>query len=133
MREFKLIDDGHCFACGKTNNVGLKLDFRHKEGRTICEFIPGKVHQGFANIVHGGIIATILDEAMVKGVLFEGMEAVTAEISVRFSSPLFVGEKATVEAEIKKARGRFLMTSARMTKEGSTIVAEAEAKLLRNA
>jgi uncharacterized protein (TIGR00369 family) len=133
MRNLRLIDDGHCFACGKKNDVGLGLEFRHAEGRTISEFIPRKAHQGFMDIVHGGIIATVLDEAMVKRVLFEGMEAVTAEISVRFRSPLFVGEKAVVEAEIRKSGSRLLMTSARMTKGDSTVVAEAEAKLLRNA
>jgi acyl-coenzyme A thioesterase PaaI-like protein len=133
VKEFRLVDDGHCFACGKENDAGLRLDFRHEDGRTISEFIPQKVHQGFKDIVHGGIITTILDEAMVKRVLFEGIEAVTAEISVRFRSPLFVGEKAVIESEIKKAGGRLLVTCARMTKGGSTVVAEAEAKLLRNA
>jgi acyl-coenzyme A thioesterase PaaI-like protein len=133
MKELRLIDDGHCFACGKENDAGLRLEFRHEDGRTISEFVPKKVHQGFMDIVHGGIITTILDEAMVKCALSEGIEAVTAEISVRFRSPLFVGEKAVIESEIKKAGGRLLVTSARMTKGGSTVVAEAEAKLLRNA
>jgi acyl-coenzyme A thioesterase PaaI-like protein len=133
VKEFRLIDDGHCFACGKKNNAGLGLDFRHEDGRTISEFIPGKAHQGFMDIVHGGIITTVLDEAMVKRVLSEGIEAVTAEISVRFRSPLFVGEKVVVVSEIKKAGGRLIMTSAKMTKGDSTVVAEAEAKLLRNA
>ncbi len=132
MKGIKLIEDGHCFACGKKNDAGLGLEFRHSDGRTISEFIPRKAHQGFMDIVHGGIIATVLDEAMVKRVLSEGMEAMTAEISVRFRSPLFVGERATVEAEIKNAGKRLLETSARMIKGDSTVVAEAEAKLLRN-
>jgi uncharacterized protein (TIGR00369 family) len=133
MKEFRLVDDGHCFACGKENDAGLRLNFRQEDGRTISEFIPQKVHQGFKDIVHGGIITTILDEAMVKRVLSEGIEAVTAEISVRFRSPLFVGEKVVVESEIKRAGGRLIMTSAKMTKDDNTVVAEAEAKLLRNA
>ncbi len=134
MKDLKLVDDGHCFACGKKNDVGLGLEFRQAEdGRTVSEFIPRKVHQGFMDIVHGGIIATVLDEAMVKRVLFEGIEAMTAEISVRFKSPLFVGERAAVEADIKKTGSRLLETSARMIKGDSIVVAEAEAKLLRNA
>jgi acyl-coenzyme A thioesterase PaaI-like protein len=132
MRELRLVDDGHCFACGKKNDVGLALEFRHEDGRTFSEFIPRKVHQGFMDIVHGGIITTILDEAMVKEALSEGMEAVTAEISVRFRSPLFVGEKAIVEAGIKKAGSRLVETSAIMTKGSGVVVAEAEGKLLRN-
>ncbi len=128
----KLIDDGYCFACGNRNDIGLGLEFSHRDGRTFSEFVPKKVHQGFMDIVHGGIITTVLDEAMVKGVLFQGIEAVTAEISVRFRNPLFVGEKAVIESEIKKAGTRLLETSARMLKDDRTVVAEAEAKLLRN-
>jgi acyl-coenzyme A thioesterase PaaI-like protein len=132
MKDLRLIDDGYCFVCGEKNDIGLGLQFRQAGGRTISEFVPHKAHQGFMDIVHGGIIATVLDEAMVKRVLFEGMEAVTAEISVRFRSPLFVGEKAVVEAEIKRTGGRLLVTCARMIKGDSTVVAEAEAKLIRN-
>jgi acyl-coenzyme A thioesterase PaaI-like protein len=128
----KLVDDGYCFACGKRNDIGLGLEFSHLDGRTFSEFIPKKAHQGFMDIVHGGIITTVLDEAMVKGVLFQGIEAVTAEISVRFRNPLFVGEKAVIESEIRKAGTRLLETSARMLKGDRTVVAEAEAKLLRN-
>jgi uncharacterized protein (TIGR00369 family) len=133
MKQLKLIDDGYCFACGKKNDAGLGLEFSPAGGKTVSEFIPRKAHQGFRDIIHGGIIATVLDEAMVKSALFEGMEAVTAEISVRFRSPLFVGEKVVIEAVIRKTGSRLLMTSARMTKGDSTVVAEAEAKLLRNA
>jgi acyl-coenzyme A thioesterase PaaI-like protein len=132
MKRLQLEDDGHCFACGKRNLRGLQLDFRSENGWTFAEFLPRKDHQGFKDVVHGGIIATVLDEAMVKTVLSTGVQAVTAELTVRFKSPLLTGEKASVEAEIRKPDGRVVETSARMLKGDGTVVAEARAKLLRN-
>lgn len=132
MKPVKLADDGWCFACGRKNPTGLKLAFRTENGRIVAEFSPQKVHQGFKDIVHGGIISTILDEAMVKAVLSRGLEAVTAEVTVRLKSPLYVGDKTRVEAEIKKIGKRLIETSARMMKNNSMIIAEAHAKLIRN-
>lgn len=133
MKKIRLEDDGYCFACGEDNHLGLKLEFIYENGKAVSEFIPLKVHQGFKDIVHGGIITTVLDEAMVKVVLSQGIKALTAEIAVRFKSPLFVGDKSIVEAEIKKRGNRIIETSARIKKEDDTVIAEALAKLLRNA
>ena len=132
MKHIPLEDDGHCFVCGKKNGSGLGLDFRNEGGRTISEFTPAKTHQGFKDIVHGGIIATILDEAMVKAVIQSGSEALTAEISVRLKNPLFVGDSSRIEAEITRAGSRLIEASAVMTKEGGVVVAEAHAKLMRS-
>ncbi len=133
MKRIELVDDGYCFACGKKNKCGLSLDFRTENGKAVAEFIPKKIHQGFKDIVHGGIISTILDEAMMKAVLSKGIQAVTAEISVRLRNPLFIGDKAFIEAEVKKTGHRLIETSALIKKDYSLVIAEAQAKLLRNA
>lgn len=132
MNKLNLQDDGYCFACGGRNESGLKLFFRTEEGRAFAEFIPQKTHQGFKDIVHGGIISAILDEAMVKAVLSKGIEAVTAEITVRLKKPLFVGDKIFIEAKINKTGNRLIETSSQIKTQDNTIVAEARAKLLRN-
>ncbi len=132
MKRLQLDDDGYCFACGKKNSRGLQLDFSSEDGRTAAVFLPHREYQGFKGIVHGGIIATVLDEAMVKTVLSTGVLAVTAEITVRFKSPLSTGEDATVEAELSKPWGKVVEASARMRKRDGTVVAEARAKLLKN-
>jgi uncharacterized protein (TIGR00369 family) len=133
MKGMKLSDDGYCFACGKENSSGLKLAFRTEGGKTVTEFIPSKIHQGFKDIVHGGIITTVLDEAMVKLALSLGIKVLTAEIAVRFRSTLSVGDTSVVEAEIIKMGSRLIETAARMRKSDNTVVAEAQAKLLRHA
>lgn len=132
MKAFPLEDDGHCFACGENNPSGLKLKFRREKEKTIAEFVAIKSHQGFKNIVHGGIIAAVLDEAMMKTALGRGIKVMTAEINVRFSNPLFTGETAVVEAELIRTHGRLVEASAVVMRDG-TVLATGRAKMLRHA
>ena len=126
-----LEDDNYCFVCGEKNPQGLHLKFSLHEGKVLTEFIPQKIHQGYKDIVHGGIITTLIDEAMVKAALMQGMPAITAEITVRFKNPLMAGEKAIVEAVITKMNKRIIEASAIIKKSDNTLIAEGYAKLLR--
>lgn len=128
----RLEDDNYCFVCGEKNPYGLHLKFYIREGKALAEFVPEKMHQGYKDIVHGGIISTLIDEAMVKVVLMQGIPAVTAEITVRFKNPLMVGERAIVEATITKMDKKIIETSARIKKTDDTLIAEGHAKLLRH-
>ncbi len=127
----ELADDGHCFVCGPKNPIGLKLDFSF-DGKTITtEFVPKKEHQGYMNIVHGGIIATLLDEVMVKLAIELGMPAVTAQMDTRLKKALHIGEKITVSAEILEARKKLLIASAKAVTVDGTVIAEAKGKLVK--
>jgi uncharacterized protein (TIGR00369 family) len=126
-----LEDDDYCFVCGEENPDGLHLRFSLNKGKVLTEFTPQKIHQGYKDIVHGGIISTVLDEAMVKAALMQGMPAVTAEITVRFRNPLMAGEKAIIEAEITKASRKIIETAAVVKKADGTPIAESSAKLVR--
>ena len=67
MPELILQDDLMCFVCGKNNPCGLKLNFVLDKDRILkTEFTFAKIHQGFKDIVHGGLIGLILDEVMVN-------------------------------------------------------------------
>jgi uncharacterized protein (TIGR00369 family) len=127
----KLEDDNYCFVCGEKNPYGLHLEFSLKKGKVSAEFIPRKTFQGYKDIVHGGIISTLIDEAMVKTALLQGIPAITAEITIRFKNPLIVGEKTIVEATITKMNKRIIETSAVVKKTDNTLIAEGHAKLLR--
>jgi len=127
----QLEDDHYCFICGKNNPSGLHLNFSLLNDKVQAEFISQKNHQGYKNIAHGGIISALLDEAMVKAALLQGMPAVTAEITVRFKNPLVTGEKSIVEAQITNMHKRIIETSAVMRTSDGTLIAEAHAKLLR--
>ena len=126
-----LQDDNYCFVCGEDNPLGLRLKFSLNAGKASAEFIPQKSHQGYKDIVHGGIISTILDEAMVKAALMQGIPAITGEIAVRFRNVLFAGEKAVVEASIEKMNRKIIDASSVLKKTDNTIIAEGRAKLLR--
>ncbi len=127
----KLEDDSYCFVCGPKNPIGLKLDF-HFNGKTIkTEFIPNKKHQGYLDIVHGGIISTLLDEVMVKLAIAMDMPAVTASMEIRLRKAVKVGEKITVQAKMLKITRKLLESYAEAVTENNVVVADAKGKLVR--
>ncbi len=131
MEPIKLEDDKYCFACGKKNECGLKLSFNYSNGKITAEFTPSKIYQGYKDITHGGIITTILDEAMIQAAIAEGINPMTAEINVRFKEPLMVNEKTAVEAEITKRGSRLIEAHARLLRQNDgTVIAEARSKLI---
>ncbi|MFZ5907503.1 MAG: PaaI family thioesterase [Nitrospirota bacterium] len=125
----ELEDDRYCFVCGEENENGLHLSFALVEGRVFTEITFRKVHQGYKDIVHGGLLSAVLDEAMVKASLMQGMPAVTAEITVRFRTPLLINEKVIVAAEVKKVNKKIIETSAVVKKHDGMLIAEARGKL----
>jgi uncharacterized protein (TIGR00369 family) len=125
-----LEDDNYCFICGKQNPMGLGLGFSSIGDKVVAEFTLQKKFQGYKDIIHGGIVAAILDEAMIKALLTKDIQAMTAELTVRFKAPLMAGEKALVEAGVLKVRKNLVETSAVIKKPDSTIVAEGTAKLI---
>lgn len=126
-----LTDDGGCFACGKSNPVGLKLEFVEQNGEYVAFFTPAKEHQGFAGIAHGGIICTLLDEAMARYAWIRGRKAVTAEINVRLKRPARVGSILKVTGRIDSEDRRVIKASAQVTDESGEIVAQASARMVK--
>lgn len=110
--------DHDCFGCGDRNPIGLHLRFEPVPGGVSASFISGPEHQGFENIVHGGIISTVLDEAMAWATAHAGFWAVTGEMRIRFRLPLYVGEETTVAARVSQCRGRVISTAAELTRAG---------------
>lgn len=130
---YKLIGDDKCFVCGPNNPMGLKVPFEvDRGGKTIrCEFTPGSEYQGFQGITHGGIITTLLDEAMVKLAFELGISAVTASIEVRFLAPLMSGEKVHITATITRDQKKLIEAMAEATTTSGKVIAKATGKLIR--
>jgi uncharacterized protein (TIGR00369 family) len=125
------IDDGLCFVCGKDNKSGLRLSFRTENGISVSEFVLQKHFQGYKNIIHGGILCAILDEAMIHAATAEGLNPVTAEITVRFKQPLYADRDAIVEAELTRNETRIVEAHSRITEKATgIIIAEATAKMI---
>lgn len=127
----ELTDNGYCFVCGPKNPIGMKLDFSFDGKIMKTEFVPKKEHQGYRNIVHGGIISTLLDEVMVKLAIELGMPAVTAQMDVRLRKATPVGEKITFTAEIKENTRKLLVAYAKAVTDDDEIIAESKGKLVK--
>ena len=102
-----------CFCCGSKNSIGLKLAFETVgEGRMRTTWTPRKEHQGFKDIVHGGLVATVLDEVMVRMLHECGIFAVTAGMETKLIRPLRWGRAYRFDGWLVKDRGRAVVTEA---------------------
>jgi acyl-coenzyme A thioesterase PaaI-like protein len=106
-------DDGMCFCCGARNPIGLKLTFEPLPGgRMRTEWTPRAEHAGFKDIVHGGLVATLLDEVMIRLLYALGIRAVTAELSARYLKPLRAGRRYRFESWLLEDKGRVVTAAA---------------------
>lgn len=120
----------NCFACGKYNSGGLGLNFvRQEDGSVSAEYVIDGCYQGYPGIVQGGIIATLLDSAMTNCLFYEGIEAMTAQLSIRYINPIKVERPLTVMAVLRRKHGRLYELSASVKQEES-IRATATAKFI---
>ncbi|MBW8004449.1 MAG: PaaI family thioesterase [candidate division NC10 bacterium] len=128
----ELVDDQMCFVCGKKNPAGLQLDFELVgDAEVQTSFLPTKQFQGFQDIVHGGIITTILDEVMVNGAWLRGVRAVTGKLEVRLKQAARVGERLYFAGRMLRDGHKTVeMESWAATAEG-VIVAEARGLLVK--
>jgi uncharacterized protein (TIGR00369 family) len=94
-----------CFVCGESNPIGFNLRFE-TDGKIItARFVARREHAGFQEVVHGGLIATLLDEVMVWACAVSTRRfAYCAELKVRFLQPLRPGEPAIVSAQLAANR-----------------------------
>ena len=119
-----------CFVCGDKNPHGLKAKFFWDGKNASTETLAIEQFEGYKGIYHGGIIATLLDEAMVKAILATRHYAVTAEITVRFLQPLRTGTRFRCVGRIVEHKGRLFHTTAEAIGENGTVYARAEARFL---
>src|SRR4030042_1273312 len=125
---------GNCFVCGEKNLGGLRLNFEiDKEHHTLKTiFVASPTFQGWDGIVHGGIICTLLDEAMAKLVYELGYQAVTASLEVKFKKPAPILEPLLVYGEIMEVSKRLIRAKAHVAKEDGTILATGTSTFLKH-
>jgi uncharacterized protein (TIGR00369 family) len=120
-----------CFVCGESNPAGLNLRFE-TDGRIVrTRFVPREEHVGFKQIVHGGLIATVLDEIMVWACAVQTKRfAFCAELNVRFLNPLKPNEQVTAIAELVADRKRIFEPKAELRNAAGMVFATATGKYL---
>ncbi len=129
----KLETNGNCFVCGENNPNGLKLSFKiDREKQTLkTTFVASRTFQGWDGIVHGGILSTLMDEAMAKLVYELGYQAVTASLEVKFKRPAPILEPLHVEGEVIEVGRRLIRARAQITHENGAILATGTSTFLK--
>jgi acyl-coenzyme A thioesterase PaaI-like protein len=120
-----------CFVCGESNPAGLRLRF-HTDGRIVrTEFTPRPEHIGFRDVIHGGIIATVLDEIMVWACAAQIKQfGYCAEMTIRFQQPLRPGQPVTLMGEMVANRKNRVFEAKAELRRGDVVLATATGKYL---
>jgi uncharacterized protein (TIGR00369 family) len=100
------LQKNNCFGCGKNNPQGMHFAYDEKQNGFACRFRLSKRYTGPPGHAHGGIIATILDEAMGKVNKLRHVIALTSQITVDYLKPVPLNKLLRVESREVRVRGR---------------------------
>lgn len=118
----------HCFVCGDQNPFGLKARFFYDGQKVVTTVQATEQFEGYRGIYHGGVIATLLDEVMIKSILATDRYAVTAEMTVRFVRPVRVGDTLNFVGRVVGHKGKLFLTEGEVRDEAGEIYATATGK-----
>lgn len=126
-------DDRVCFVCGEKNPFGLKLRIRTdaERGESTSEVTFRDDFQGWTKVVHGGLLATVLDEAMIYAAGAKGLLCVTGEITVRFIKPASTGVAYSLKGRFVEDKGRIVLAESELVDASGEHVARASGKLFK--
>jgi len=121
-----------CFGCGGDNAGGMKLTFEQDNvnRKIVGRFVLGEKYQGGGGFAHGGIIATLLDEAMGKVRRFREVRAVTAELTVEYLKPVNVQSEIVVEGRETEQKGRNLFMTGEIRNEAGEVLARGKGRFV---
>jgi uncharacterized protein (TIGR00369 family) len=122
--------DHHCFACGANNPIGMRLHIELSDGAARSEWVVGDDYVGWSDKLHGGIIATLLDEVMAWAPSSFDSWAVTAEMSVRYRASASPGERLTASARVARRRRRIYEVVGEVRGPDGRLIAEGRGRYL---
>ena len=121
------IAQNRCFGCGPASAIGLHLEFLLAEdGAVVCLPTIPECFEGPPGYLHGGIIATLLDEAMSKTVRARGLKAVTGRMEIDYRRPVRSAAPIRLEGRLLRSEGRKHWTEARILDARGHMLAEAK-------
>ena len=116
-----------CFGCGPANPIGLHLDFYVAEDQSVvCMPVVAANFEGPPGLLHGGIIATLLDEAMSKAVRVRGLTAMTRKMDVEYLRPVPSATAIRIVGKLVRSEGRKHWTEAQLFDDKLKILATAK-------
>ena len=119
-----------CFGCSPDNPIGLKMVFEHDGDVCRSRFTTASEHQSWNDVVHGGLLATMMDEAMGKWLWEHGLAAMTAEMTIRYSAVVPVGVELIIESHLLSQKRKLIEMAASITLPDGSVAARAKAKFL---
>jgi uncharacterized protein (TIGR00369 family) len=122
--------DHHCFACGGTNPNGMRLKIEIGEAMARTTWVAGDDFVGWSDKIHGGIIATLLDEVMAWAPSSRDAWAVTAEMTIRYRSPAVPGEELRAVGRVVRQRRRIYEVTGEVRGADGRLIAEGSGKYL---
>jgi uncharacterized protein (TIGR00369 family) len=130
MKTVRNREHGNCVVCSRSNGVGLGVVFAVSgEGAVEARFGCEKEYEGYNDVIHGGVISSLIDGAMTNCVFAKGYVAFTAELTIRFHRPVAVGSPALVRARIEKTFRPLHYLKAELLQDG-VVKVTAEAKFM---
>jgi len=122
--------DHHCFACGVTNPIGMGLKIELGDRRASATWEPGPDFVGWSDRVHGGLLATVLDEVMAWAPSSEDAWAVPSSLDIRFHSPGGPGEALRADGWVESQRRRIYDVRGERRGADGRLVGEANGRSL---
>jgi uncharacterized protein (TIGR00369 family) len=114
-----------CFGCGPANATGLRLEFLlADDGSVVSLPVVAGTFDGHPGYLHGGIIATLLDEAMSKAVRAQGRSSMTRKLEIEYLRPVPSGAPLRIEGRVVRNEQRKHWTEARIANEKGIVLAE---------
>ncbi len=120
-----------CFACGQKNDSGLQMVFRREGDRIRADFQPQEHHQGFPGVLHGGIIASLLDETLGRTGALRREWLITGKLDIRYRRPAPIGESLRVWGQIIRERPGAIEAAGAVELSDGSVVADARGFYVR--
>lgn len=123
----------HCFICGRKSPVGLKMSFYNTgPGEVMAEYTVPDIYQGYPGVVHGGIVAAMLDETAGRSVMAEGEERffMTLKLEIKYRKMVPTETPLKIVGRLISARGRRATAQGQVLLPDGTVAAEAEVLLI---
>jgi len=120
----------HCFACGEENRRGMHLQFALEPGIATAEIDVDESYVSWKGVIHGGLLATMMDEAIGWSVASLGRTALTARLEVRYLEPVSPPQHLIIRAEVVERDQRMARTTAVVELPDGRPVARAKAVMI---
>lgn len=130
LNQLKSLHHSQCLF--QLNPLVKNLKFKFDENGNLCgQFVCTEDHQGYDDMVHGGIIAAIIDACMTQCLMGHGIVAYTVDLSIEYLHPVFIDRVACLETRITSAKRSMIYNLACEVRQEEKIKVQARARFFK--